>query len=134
MPENVSTDVVVLGAGPGGYAAAFLAADRGLQVVMIDPGVKPGGTCLHVGCIPSKALLHAAHVIESAHAAAAFGITFAKPKIDLDVLRAKKDKIIDAHASHLLELCKRRNVTYATGRGVFTGTQALQVDKGPAVT
>lgn len=130
MADKIDVDVVVLGAGPGGYAAAFLAADRGMQVAMVDLGVKPGGTCLHVGCIPSKALLHAAHVVAAAHDAAAFGINFPAPKIDVSALRAKKEKIIDAHASHLLELCKRRNVTYVTGRGVFRGPQSLQVDKG----
>ncbi|MBI3408990.1 MAG: dihydrolipoyl dehydrogenase [Planctomycetes bacterium] len=134
MADKIDVDVVVLGAGPGGYAAAFLAADRGMQVALVDLGAKPGGTCLHVGCIPSKALLHAAHVVAAAHDAAAFGINFPAPKIDVNTLRAKKEKIIDAHASHLLELCKKRNVTYISGRGVFTGPQALQVENGPLVT
>ena len=128
MPETIATDVAVLGGGPGGYAAAFLAADRGLKTTLIDAAAKPGGTCLHVGCIPSKALLHAAHLVTAAHEAAAFGITFAPPKIDINVLRAKKEKIIDAHASHLVELCKKRNVKYLQGRGVFTGPDGLKVD------
>jgi len=134
MPEqNLETEVVVLGGGPGGYAAAFLAADRGLKVTLIDAAVKPGGTCLHVGCIPSKALLHAAHLITAAHEADAFGITFAPPKIDINVLRAKKEKIIDMHASHLLELCKKRGVTFLSGRGVFTGPDTIQVEGGATV-
>src|SRR5438876_2283407 len=121
MPETLDIQLVVLGAGPGGYAAAFLAADKGMKVTLIDAGAKPGGTCLHVGCIPSKALLHAAHLITDARDGGAFGITFAPPKIDINVLRAKKDKIVDMHASHLLELCKKRNVTFISGRGAFTG-------------
>src|SRR5262245_49609984 len=133
MAEAIETDLVVLGAGPGGYAAAFLAADKGMQVALIDAGPKPGGTCLHIGCIPSKALLHAANVISSAHDAAAFGITFPAPKVDLAALRAKKDKIVDLKAAHVLELCKRRDVTYISGRGTFTGRDSIQVDKGPSV-
>src|SRR5437660_8491354 len=118
MTDKLDTEVVVLGGGPGGYAAAFLAADRGLHVTLIDAAVKPGGTCLHVGCIPSKALLHAAHLITAAKEAGAFGITFPAPTIDINVLRAKKEKIVDMHASHLVELCKKRHVTFLSGRGV----------------
>ena len=88
--SNVDTELVVLGGGPGGYAAAFLAADRGLEVTLVDAAPKPGGTCLHVGCIPSKALLHAAHLITAAREAGAFGISFASPKIDLDALRQER--------------------------------------------
>lgn len=133
MPEKVRAELAVLGGGPGGYAAAFLAADRGLETTLIDAAPKPGGTCLHVGCIPSKALLHAAHLITAAHEAAAFGIKFAPPKIDLDVLRQKKDRIVDLHASHLLDLCKKRGVRFIQGRGAFTGPTTLQVENGPAV-
>jgi dihydrolipoamide dehydrogenase len=133
MPEIQNTDLVVLGAGPGGYAAAFLAADRGTATTLVDARPKPGGSCLHVGCIPSKALLHAAHVIHSAHDAAAFGIKFARPEVDLGVLRAKKDKIIDVQASHLLELCKRRGVTHIQGRGAFLDGHTLQIADGPQV-
>src|SRR5947209_20081093 len=100
--QKIETEVAVLGGGPGGYAAAFLAADRGLHVTLIDAAVKPGGTCLHVGCIPSKTLLHAARLITDAKEASAFGINFAAPKVDINVLRAKKDKIVDLHASHLV--------------------------------
>src|SRR5438045_548045 len=107
MPDSIETDLVVLGGGPGGYAAAFLAADRGIKPAMIDAAPKPGGTCLHVGCIPSKTLLHAAHVIHQARDSADFGLKFARPEIDLAKLRAKGEKIIDTNASHLLELCKR---------------------------
>src|SRR4051794_12662223 len=104
MADSIQTDLAVLGGGPGGYAAAFLAADRGIPTVMIDAAPKPGGTCLFVGCIPSKTLLHVAEVIHQAHDAAEFGLKFAKPDIDLAKLRAKGAKIIDLNASHLLEL------------------------------
>src|SRR6478672_10743424 len=111
MP-TIDTDLLVLGGGPGGYSAAFLAADRGIKTVLVDAIPKPGGTCLHMGCIPSKALLHAAHVIHGAVDALQFGIKFAPPQIDLATLRGKKEKIIDTMASHLLELCKKRGITY----------------------
>ena len=82
-----STQVVVIGAGPGGYAAAFYAADLGMQVTLVDPAVNPGGVCLYRGCIPSKALLHVAEVVNEARHAEAWGVTFGAPKIDLDRLR-----------------------------------------------
>ena len=87
MAERSESQLVVVGAGPGGYAAAFLAADKGLKVTLIDAGEKLGGTCLHVGCIPSKALLHAARLITDARDAAPWGISFAAPKIDVAALR-----------------------------------------------
>src|SRR5437867_8913241 len=108
MPDTIQTNLVVLGGGPGGYAAAFLAADRGVRITLIDAAPKPGGTCLHVGCIPSKALLHAAQMIHSARDIVQFGIQYGEPKIDLAVFRAKQFKIVDTMATHLLELCKRR--------------------------
>jgi dihydrolipoamide dehydrogenase len=132
MPA-IDTDLLVLGGGPGGYSAAFLAADRDIKTVLVDALPKPGGTCLHMGCIPSKALLHAAHVIHGAHDAAQFGIKFAKPEIDLGVLRGKKDKIIDTMASHLLELCKKRGVIHMEGRGTLTGPNAVQVESATTV-
>src|SRR5262245_13213661 len=101
MAEVTESELVVIGAGPGGYAAAFLAADRGLQVTLIDPGAKPGGVCLHVGCIPSKALLHAARLITDAHEAGSWGIHFPAPRIDVAALRARKEKVVDTLASHL---------------------------------
>src|SRR5436189_3086176 len=93
MPETVTTDLIVLGGGPGGYAAAFLAADRGIKTTLIDAAPKPGGTCLHVGCIPSKTLLHVAEVVHAAHDAAEFGVKFGTPQFDLAQLRARGDKI-----------------------------------------
>ncbi|HEX3315950.1 MAG TPA: dihydrolipoyl dehydrogenase [Gemmataceae bacterium] len=126
MP-TIDTNLLVLGGGPGGYSAAFLAADRGIRTTLVDAAPKPGGTCLHVGCIPSKALLHAAHLIHGVHDAAEFGIRFAKPEIDLGVLRTKKGRIIDVMASSLLDLCKKRGVTYIAGRGVFADPHRVQV-------
>src|SRR5438552_15928136 len=110
MPDTQSTDLVILGGGPGGYAAAFLAADRGVATTLIDAMPKPGGTCLYVGCIPSKALLHAAEVIHSAHDAAEFGIKFAKPEVDLNKLRAKGDKIVEMMTNSLLKGVKDRGI------------------------
>jgi dihydrolipoamide dehydrogenase len=133
MAENIQTDLVVLGGGPGGYAAAFLAADKGIPTVLIDAAPKPGGTCLHFGCIPSKTLLHVANVIHQAQDVEDFGLKFAKPDIDLAKLRAKGSKIIDANASHLLDLCKRRGVTHIASRGIFIDANTIQIEKGPTV-
>ena len=89
-----TTQLVVIGAGPGGYAAAFYAADRGMKVTLVDPSPNPGGVCLYRGCIPSKALLHVAEVINEARHAAAWGVTFGAPTIDVDKVRAFKDKVV----------------------------------------
>jgi dihydrolipoamide dehydrogenase len=133
MPDTQSTDLVVLGGGPGGYAAAFLAADRDIQTTLIDALPKPGGTCLHIGCIPSKALLHAAHVIHAASEAADFGLKFGKLEIDLAKLRAKKDKIVEMMTSSLLKGTKDRGITHVVGRGAFVDANTIQVEKGPTV-
>ena len=133
MADTHETDLLVLGAGPGGYAAAFLAADRGLRVTMVDAGAKPGGACLHVGCIPSKALLHAANLITDARDASSWGLKFAPPQIDLDTLRARKDKIVDTLASHLAKLAKERQVNWIAGRGTFEDANTLAIDKGGKV-
>ena len=131
MPDLHETQLVVLGGGPGGYAAAFLAADRGMQVTLVDAGPRPGGVCLHTGCIPSKILLHAAEILASAEDAASWGLTFARPQIDLAMLRGKKDKIVDGLSAHLLDLCKRRQVTFITGRGKLTDSRTLEIEGGP---
>jgi dihydrolipoamide dehydrogenase len=133
MPETLSTDLVVLGGGPGGYPAAFLAADRGIPTTLIDAMPKPGGTCLYIGCIPSKTLLHAAHVIDAAHDAADFGLKFAKPEIDLDKLRAKSEKVVEMMTNSLLKGCKDRGITHIVGRGNFVDAHTIQVEKGPTV-
>jgi dihydrolipoamide dehydrogenase len=129
----MDTDLLVLGAGPGGYAAAFLAADRGLRVTMVDALPKPGGACLFVGCIPSKALLHVAKIITETHEAASWGLKFAPPQIDLSALRARKDKIVDTLASHLAKLGKDRQVTWQQGRGTFEDANTLAIDNGTKV-
>src|SRR4051812_5565686 len=114
MAETTETELVVLGAGPGGYAAAFLAADKGMKVTLIDAGEKPGGTCLHRGCIPSKTLLHAAKLITEAREGDVWGIHFDPPKIDVEVLRKQGHKIVDTLARSLQDLAKRRNVEFLT--------------------
>ncbi len=130
MADTTETELVVIGAGPGGYAAAFLAADRGLQVTLIDANPKPGGVCLHVGCIPSKALLHVARLITDAREADGWGIHFVRPGIDLAVLRARKEKVTDTLASHLAKSCKDRKVAYLQTRAAFADPQTLQLADG----
>lgn len=120
-------DVVVLGAGPGGYAAAFRAADLGQSVTLVDERPTLGGVCLNVGCIPSKALLHAADVIEQADAAREFGIEYGTPKLDLDKLRAWKDSIVGKLTGGLAKLAKQRKVEVVSGRGRFTSANTLDV-------
>ena len=117
MPQ--STQVVVIGAGPGGYAAAFYAADRGMQVTLVDPAVNPGGVCLYRGCIPSKALLHVAEVINEARHAEAWGISFGAPKIDVDRVRAFKTKVVNQLTGGLGQLSKQRKITYIQGTAGF---------------
>src|SRR5438874_13466613 len=101
MAEVLDTQLAVLGGGPGGYAAAFLAADRGLKVTLIDARSRPGGTCLHVGCIPSKALLHTAKLILEAREAPRFGVQFGKPQIDLNGVRSAWQTIVDKMSRNL---------------------------------
>src|SRR5215831_13329379 len=108
MPSTAQ--LVVIGAGPGGYAAAFAAADLGMNVALVDPELNPGGVCLYRGCIPSKALLHVAKLIGEARHATAWGITYAEPKIDLDKLRAFKDSVVQKMVGGLGQLSKMRKV------------------------
>lgn len=119
--------IVVLGGGPGGYAAAFLAADKGMDVILIDSGKKPGGVCLHRGCIPSKALLHIANLINETKEAKAWGVDFGVPKIDLDAVRNWKDQVIDKMATGLAQLCKQRKVEFVSGKGIFKDSQTIEV-------
>ncbi len=130
MADAAETDLIVVGAGPGGYAAAFLAADKGMRVTLLDAGTKPGGTCLHVGCIPSKALLHAAKLITDAREGELWGLHYAPPKIDLDGLRKQGAKIVETMAKNLLELCKRRKVEYVTSTGTFVDSQTVRLTDG----
>jgi len=123
-----STQLVVIGAGPGGYAAAFYAADRGMQVTLVDPEKNPGGVCVYRGCIPSKALLHVADVItESAHAAD-FGVTFAAPKVDLDKLRDFKNKVVGQLTAGAGQVRNLRKIQHLQGMASFRDARTLDVD------
>lgn len=123
------TQVAVIGGGPGGYAAAFMAADLGLKVAMIDPGVNPGGVCLYRGCIPSKALLHAARVLTEAHEAAHWGIEFAQPKIDIDKLREWKEGVVKKLTGGLGQLAKQRAVDYIQGEAAFLDAKTVVIKR-----
>ncbi len=120
-------DLVVLGAGPGGYTAAFRAADLGMKVTLIERWPMLGGVCLNVGCIPSKALLHAAKVIEDADEMAECGVTFAPPKIDNDKLRAWKNKVVTRLTNGLTVLAKQRKVEVIHGEAKFVGPHSLDI-------
>jgi dihydrolipoamide dehydrogenase len=129
MSENSNLNVAVVGAGPGGYAAAFLAADLGMTVTLIDPEVNPGGVCLYRGCIPSKALLHVAKLIEESHQAKDWGIEFAAPKIELGRLRSWKEGVVKKLTGGLGVLSKQRKVRYVQGRAAFENSNTLRVAK-----
>ena len=131
---DVHAEVVVLGSGPGGYTAAFRAADLGKRVVLIEKNPTLGGVCLNVGCIPSKALLHVAKVITDAEDMGAHGISFAKPKIDLDELRSFKDSVVGQLTGGLTGLAKARKVTTVKGAGTFTGPNMIEVIEDGKVT
>jgi len=124
---DTKCDLIVLGAGPGGYSAAFRAADLGLNVVLVERYATLGGVCLNVGCIPSKALLHTAAVMEEAQALAEHGITFGKPKIDLDKLRAFKDGVIGKLTGGLAGMARARKVTVVHGLGEFVSPNHVTV-------
>ena len=123
-------DVLVLGAGPGGYTAAFRAADLGQKVVLVERWSTLGGVCLNVGCIPSKALLHAAKVIDEASAMASHGVSFGPPKIDLDGLRGWKESVVKRLTGGLTALSRQRKVTVVTGEGKFTSPHTVRVETG----
>ena len=133
IKADIHAEVVVLGAGPGGYTAAFRAADLGRKVVLIERYPTLGGVCLNVGCIPSKALLHMAKVITEAGEAAHAGITFGKPQIDIDKLRAWKDGVIAKLTKGLGALAKQRKVQVVTGRGEFASANTLRVETADGV-
>src|SRR5687767_814369 len=122
-----STQLVVMGGGPGGYAAAFLAADMGMEVTLVDLEPNPGGVCLYRGCIPSKALLHLSKLLAEARHAEQWGITFGEPKIDLDKLRGWKDGVVQGLTDGLGQLSKRRKVTFLQGRASFQDATALVI-------
>lgn len=122
------TQLAVIGGGPGGYPAAFLAADSGMQVTLIDNEENPGGVCLYRGCIPSKALLHAARVITEAKEASNWGISFSDPTIDLDELRGWKDKVVKKMTAGLGQLSKNRRISYLKGRAKFIDKNTLEIE------
>ena len=126
---DLQTDVIVLGGGPGGYPAAFEAADHGLKVILVDEGARPGGVCLNRGCIPSKALLHIAKLINESKEAVEWGLVFNRPTIDLHKLRDWKNSVITKMAGGIGELCKLRGVTLMAGRGTFLDDHTLEVKK-----
>jgi dihydrolipoamide dehydrogenase len=125
---DIECDVVVLGAGPGGYSAAFRAADLGLKTVLVERYPALGGVCLNVGCIPSKALLHTAAIVDAAKGLAAHGISFGEPKLDLARLRAFKDKVVGKLTGGLASMARMRKVTVLTGVGGFSDSHSLVVD------
>ena len=124
---DFETDVVVLGAGPGGYTAAFRAADLGKNVVLVDRRPTLGGVCLNVGCIPSKALLHAAKVIDEASEMSEHGVAFGPPRVDLDALRSWKEGVVKRLTTGLAGLARQRKVTVVSGEGAFTSPHTLAV-------
>src|SRR6266567_8963386 len=130
--DSIKTQIVVVGAGPGGYAAAFYAADLGKKVVLIEREKKLGGVCLNRGCIPSKALLYATHQILNSRESAHRGITFAEPKVELEKLRAWKEGVLTKLSGGVATLAKMRGVQVIAGRGYFEDSNKLRVetDKG----
>nr|WP_162262729.1 dihydrolipoyl dehydrogenase [Legionella jordanis] len=128
MMAEMNTDVVVLGSGPGGYTAAFRAADLGKEVVLVERFDNLGGVCLNVGCIPSKALLHIAKVLDETHEMSAQGVTFAKPELDSKQLVAWKNSVVGKLTGGLKALSKQRKVKVVTGVGKFSGTHQIVVE------
>ena len=123
----ISTQLVVIGGGPGGYAAAFLAADLGLSVALVDPEVNPGGVCVYRGCIPSKALLHVAKLIDEARHAKAWGVEFGEPRVDLDKLRIFKDNVVKRLTGGTGQLVKHRKITYVQGTATIADPHTLRI-------
>src|SRR5476651_2358681 len=124
-----SVPLVVIGAGPGGYAAAFLAADLGMEVTIVEKETNPGGVCLYRGCIPSKALLHVAKIISEAKHATAFGIEYAVPKIDVNKLRDWKKSVVTKLTGGLGQLTKARKIKYFQGEASFINSNTLKIIK-----
>ncbi|HUW19143.1 MAG TPA: dihydrolipoyl dehydrogenase [Sedimentisphaerales bacterium] len=127
--EKNSRQLVVIGAGPGGYAAAFTAADLGMRVTLIDLEKNPGGVCLYRGCIPSKALLHLAKIITDAAAVGSHGVEFSAPKIDVDKVRSYKNGVIQKLVLGLAQLCKLRKIEYIQGMAAFIDSNTLEVKR-----
>src|SRR5580658_9263799 len=129
MADASNIHIAIIGGGPGGYAAAFLTADLGLKVTLIDPELNPGGVCLYRGCIPSKALLHVAKLIDESRHAKNWGIDYSEPKIDLPRLRSWKESVIKKLTGGLGQLSKQRKVEYIQGRAAFENSNTLRISK-----
>ena len=129
MTDNQNLHIAVIGGGPGGYAAAFLAADLGMKVTLIDAEPNPGGVCLYRGCIPSKALLHVAKLINESQHAKNWGIEFGEPKINVDRLRGFKEGVVKKLTGGLGQLSKQRKVTYIQGKAAFENSTTLRITK-----
>jgi dihydrolipoamide dehydrogenase len=132
--DESATRLLVLGAGPGGYPAAFLATEMGMDVTLVDVEANPGGVCLYRGCIPSKTLLHVAHVLDMAEQAKDFGVDFAEPSIDLSRLREGKNGVISKMTGGLGQLSRARKVKYVQGRGRFADAHTLRVANDSELT
>ena len=126
MADN-KTQLAVIGAGPGGYAAAFLAADLDMEVTLIDPKPNPGGVCLFKGCIPSKALLHVAKLISEAKKSEKWGVKFAPPEIDVDQVRTWKESVVNKLTGGLGQLSKQRKINFIQGRAVFQSANSVEI-------
>ncbi|MDE3066977.1 MAG: FAD-dependent oxidoreductase, partial [Verrucomicrobiota bacterium] len=126
--DSMKTEIVVVGAGPGGYAAAFYAADLGKKVILVEREKRLGGVCLNRGCIPSKALLYATHQISAARESAHRGIAFAEPTVDLDKLRAWKESILEKLGGGVASLAQMRGVQVVRGRGYLEDSKTLRVE------
>jgi dihydrolipoamide dehydrogenase len=124
---SASSQLVVIGAGPGGYAAAFYAADKGMSVSLVDPSPNPGGVCLYRGCIPSKALLHVADVVNEARHAAAWGVTFGEPTIEIDKVRAFKEKVVTQLTGGVGQVARMRKIDYVQGTAAFRDAKSLEI-------
>lgn len=127
--SEIKTQLLVIGAGPGGYTAAFYAADLGMAVTLVDMESNPGGVCLYRGCIPSKALLHAAKVLSESRDAKEFGITFDEPRIDLDKLRGWKNDVVAKLTGGLGQLTKQRKITFIQGKATFLDPNTVKIQK-----
>ncbi len=125
----VKTQLAVIGAGPGGYAAAFLAADLGMQVTLIDKEKNPGGVCLYRGCIPSKALLHIVKIISEAEEASKFGVEFGKPVININKIREFKNNVVNKLTGGLGQLSRQRKINYINGKASFLNSSTLLIEK-----
>ena len=128
------TQLVVIGGGPGGYAAAFMAADLGVEVTLVEVEKRLGGTCLVKGCIPSKALLHVARVLAEVREVAEWGVDFGKPRIDVGAMRVRKEKVVQTLSTGLTQLAKRRKVRIVTARAAFVDSQTLRLEGGDPAT